>query len=335
MPDPIIVVDHLVKRYRTSEENAVDDISFEVGRGEFFALLGPNGAGKTTTLSILTTTLTPTSGTVHIAGYDVERQAANVRQHVGIIFQSPSLDLNLTAEENVRLGVALYGLHTFMPSYALMSKAYRDQLQRLAEVLDIHGDLFKPLRTFSGGMKRKLEIVRSLMHQPEVLFLDEPTIGLDPSSRRDVWEYLAEVRRQNRMTVVLTTHYLEEAESADRICMLNHGRVVAYGTPDDITSALLDHYLLVDAEDRPALAAELARLGAKATTAEGATGPFKVAVDERSAHGLLKAIDTPLTVLQTHMPSLEDAYLEILQNSAASGDDKAMSWRGDKANPNA
>src|SRR5262245_55142304 len=155
--EPIIQVRELVKQYKKAERNAVDGISFEVMPGELFALLGPNGAGKTTTISILTTTLSATSGEVTIAGHDLRRDAATVRKHVGIIFQNPSLDLNLTAEENVRFHAVLYGLYPFRPAYSMMPKTYKDHIQSLAAILELDKDIFKPVKGFSGGMKRKLE----------------------------------------------------------------------------------------------------------------------------------------------------------------------------------
>ncbi|MCL4489231.1 MAG: ABC transporter ATP-binding protein [Chloroflexi bacterium] len=306
---PMIQVEHLVKRYKRAQVNAVDDISFDVAPGEFFVLLGPNGAGKTTTISILTTTLAPTAGRVLIAGYDVARDASAVRQAVGIIFQNPSLDLNLTAEENVRFHAILYGLYSFAPTFALMPRAYQAQIHELSAVLGIEQDIFKPIKTFSGGMKRKLEIIRSLIHRPRVLFLDEPTSGLDPASRRSLWEYLAKVRVENQTTIFLTTHYLEEAEQADRICILRQGKVVANGTPVQVKERLVENYLLIDAADRPALRAELGR-----RNIEFAETPlFKIHLNGTSAHQLLKAIDTPLTVVQIHAPTIEDAYLAILE----------------------
>ena len=257
---PIVEVDKLTKRYRGAETNAVDGVSFALEPGEFFALLGPNGAGKTTIISILTTTLSPTSGQVRIGGYDLATDASQVRRQVGIIFQKPSLDLNLTAEENVRFHTVLYGLYPFRPAFGLMPRAYREQVRELATILDIEDALFKPIKTFSGGMHRKLEIIRSLMHRPRVLFLDEPTLGLDPLSRRSLWQYLLEVRASSDTTVLLTTHYLEEAEGADRICVLNKGRIAAYGTPDQLKAQLLEHYVLLDTPDRAALEAELEQL---------------------------------------------------------------------------
>ena len=308
--ESIIHVENLIKRYKRAEVNAVDGISFNVAPGEFFVLLGPNGAGKTTMISILTTTLAPTSGQVLIAGRNVLTESSAVRQCVGIIFQNPSLDVNLTAEENVRFHAILYGLHSFAPSFALMPRAYQIQIHELAAVLGIEKEIFKPIKTFSGGMKRKLEIIRSLIHHPRVLFLDEPTSGLDPASRRSLWEYLDKVRSEYQTTIFLTTHYLEEAEQADRICILNKGKVVANGTPAEVKATLVESYVSIDADDRAALRAELARRGIPFAE----TPLFKIDLAGVSAHQLLKAIDTPLTVMQFHTPTVEDAYLAILEH---------------------
>ena len=305
---PIITVEHLIKRYKRAEVNAVDDISFSVTPGALFALLGPNGAGKTTTISILTTTLSSTSGSVQIAGYDLARQPSKVRNTIGIIFQKPSLDLNLTAEENIRFHATLYGLYPFRPSYSTMPQNYREQVQKLATVLGIQEDLFKSVKKYSGGMKRKLEILRSLLHNPKVLFLDEPTSGLDPSSRRSVWEYLRKVRLEQGITIFLTTHYLEEAEQADMVCIINKGKIVSYGTPTQIKAELIEEYLLIDAENRAALRAELTQHALSFTELP----PFKVLIEGRSIHQTLKSIETPLTLVETHTPTLEDVYLEII-----------------------
>jgi ABC-2 type transport system ATP-binding protein len=304
----VIRVDDLVKRYRKAKQNAVDGISFDVAAGEFFALLGPNGAGKTTTISILTTTLTPTAGRVTIGGRDIVAEASAVRHEVGIIFQRPSLDLNLTAEENVRFHAVLYGLYPYAPAYRLMAGAYRRQVEGLAVLLGLEREMFAPVRTFSGGMRRKLEIVRSLIHRPSVLFLDEPTAGLDTPTRRTLWDHLADVRRESGTTIFLTTHYLEEAEQADQICVIDHGRVVARGSPASLKAELTREYVVIDAEDRPRLGEELARLGLPAT----GDGPFRLSVGGPSTHAALRAIETPLSVVRTHAPSLEDAYLEIV-----------------------
>jgi ABC-2 type transport system ATP-binding protein len=308
---PIVTVDGLVKRYRTAERNAVDGVSFSVRAGELFALLGPNGAGKTSTISVLTTTLALTSGRVTIDGHDLVTDAAAVRRSIGIVFQQPSLDLNLTAEENVRLHAILYGLYPYRPTFRLMPRAYREQIDSLSSVLGIKDDLFRPIRTFSGGMRRKLEIVRSLIHNPKVLFLDEPTVGLDPASRRSLWEYLRQVRAETATTIVLTTHYLEEAEEADTICIIDRGKIVSLGTPAEVKADLVQAYLLLDANDRAQLRTELQSKGIPFSE----TPLFNVPLDGipgRSAQAIVKAIDTPLTVLQTRTPTLEDAYLSIV-----------------------
>jgi len=308
-----IEVRDLVKHYRKGTVNAVDGISFDVDAGEFFALLGPNGAGKTTTISILTTTLSPTAGSVRIAGHDIVREAADVRRQVGIIFQNPSLDMNLTGEENVRFHAVLYGLFTYRPMYRLMPRAYRRQLGDLADVVGLGAEVFKPVKRLSGGMRRKLEIIRGLMHKPRVLFLDEPTSGLDVASRRNLWSYISDLRRQHEITICLTTHQLIEAEDADRVCILDHGRVVALGSPREVKAQLVQERLHVDAADRGALRRRLEELHLAFTD----DGPFVVQLNGQGAYEVVQALGQTLTLLQTESPSLEDAYLRILAGEDA------------------
>jgi ABC-2 type transport system ATP-binding protein len=305
----IIQVENLIKRYKKSETNAVDDISFDVKEGEFFCFLGPNGAGKSTTISILTTTLSKTSGKIEIAGFDTEKDSSQVRQNVGIIFQNPSLDQNLTAEENLRFHTILYGLFPFSPSYSLMPNSYKTRVNALAEVLGIKKDLNKPIKSLSGGMKRKLEIIRSLMHNPRVLFLDEPTIGLDPLSRRDLWKYLNEVRKTNHTTIFLTTHYLDEAEDSDRVCIINKGKIVSLGTPNELKKTLIEEYLILDSETKSKLETELIKLKLNFEK----DSAFKVKIKNGAeAQKIVQKLTTPLITLKTHSPSLEEAYLEII-----------------------
>jgi ABC-2 type transport system ATP-binding protein len=304
----VVEVRDLVKRYRKAKVNAVDGISLSVQAGEFFALLGPNGAGKTTTISILTTTLAPTSGTVRIAGFDLRSQAAAVRRQVGIIFQNPSLDMNLSGEENVRLHAILYGLYPYRPAFRMMPAEYRRQVHDLAAVLGMEADIFTAVKKLSGGMQRKLEIIRGLMHKPLVLFLDEPTRGLDVASRRSLWAYLRDVRDEHHVTIVLTTHYLEEAEQADNVCILNQGRVVALGAPTEVKAQPLDEFLEIDSNDRAQLRRELRELHLEFEEAE----VFSVRLKGHSAHDVVRQLSTPLTHLQTRQPTLEDAYLKIL-----------------------
>jgi ABC-2 type transport system ATP-binding protein len=232
--DAVIEVSDLVKHYRGAAGNALNGVSFTVADGALFCLLGPNGAGKTTTASILTTTMAPTAGAARIAGFDVVADQARVRREVGVVFQQPSLDANLTAEENIRLHAVLYGCYPWRPSWRLMPPAYRRHVAGLAEILDVSGCMHRPVRTLSGGTRRKLEIARALLPRPRVLFLDEPTAGLDPQTRRGLWAYLGQTRAELGATVFLTTHYLEEAEAANAVCVLVGGRVIEYGSPADI-----------------------------------------------------------------------------------------------------
>jgi ABC-2 type transport system ATP-binding protein len=309
----IIKVENLVKKYKKATNNAVDNISFNVNKGEFFALLGPNGAGKTTTISVLNTTLAKTSGNVQIANFDTDKQSSAVRQNIGVIFQNPSLDANLTAEENIRLHTNLYGLYSYRPFYKVMPQEYKNKVDELASVLDLKTDeLFKPIKTFSGGMKRKLEIIRGLMHSPKVLFLDEPTTGLDPVSRKNLWEYLQRVRREKEITIFLTTHYLDEAEGADTVCVINHGKIVSFGPPAELKAKLVDQFLIIESKDKNSLLNELKDLNIKTVS----TDPVKIdIVDSKHAQEILQKIRTELNMIKIVSPTLEEAYISLINNN--------------------
>lgn len=311
MTQKAIEVKNLIKRYQKNDKNSVDDISFDVEKGEFFAFLGPNGAGKTTTISILTTTLNKTQGDIKIAGYDLEKESKFVRQNIGIIFQNPSLDQNLTAEENIRLHSSLYGLFTFYPMFRLMNKEYQNRVNHLAEIVGIKDDLFKNVKSFSGGMKRKLEIVRSLIHRPAVLFLDEPSTGLDPLSRSELWKYLKTVRQDDGTTIFLTTHYLEEAEEADKVCIINHGKIVRNSTVQDLKNVLLDEILVLNSEDKLKLENEISNY--KFTKNE--KNDYVINLKEYDAHSIIKNINVKLNKLEIIKPTLEQAYINLIKNS--------------------
>lgn len=305
-----IEIKNLVKKYKGAKTNAVDKISFSVKKGEFYCLLGPNGAGKTTTISVLTTTLAKTSGEVNIAGFDLDESPSSVRKNIGVIFQKPSLDQNLTAEENIRFHATLYGLYPFAPFYSLMPKEYKNKVNELGELLGIRNDLNKPIKSFSGGMKRKLEIIRSLIHNPKILFLDEPTSGLDPEARKTLWKYLTDVRKKEKMTIFLTTHYLDEAEDADSICIINHGKIMELGTPAKIKSKLLDEYLILNSKDPRKLEEELKIKKIKYKYEKN----FVVDINGYTAQELIQKINTKLSVLKIHSPSLEEAYIDLVEN---------------------
>ena len=220
----MIRVEHLTKTF--GEVQAVRDVSFDVGAGEIFAFLGPNGAGKTTTIKMLTTLLRPTSGRIEIDGLDPARQQLEVRKRFGIVFQDPSLDDELTAAENLDLHGALY----HVPRKVRVERG--ESLLKLFELWDRRND---PVKQFSGGMRRRLEIARGLLHTPKIIFLDEPTLGLDPQTRNQLWAQVKKLHEEERVTVFLTTHYMDEADRvAQRIAIIDHGTIVAQGTPAEL-----------------------------------------------------------------------------------------------------
>ncbi|TMF23177.1 MAG: ABC transporter ATP-binding protein, partial [Chloroflexi bacterium] len=245
--------------------------------------------------------------------HDVVREASQVRREVGIIFQNPSLDMNLTGEENVRFHAVLYGLFPYRPMYRMMPAAYRRQIRDLADVVGLGAEVFKPVRRLSGGMRRKLEIIRGLMHRPRVLFLDEPTSGLDAASRRNLWQYIGDLREQHDITICLTTHQLNEAEDADRVCIIDHGRVIAMGEPHEVKSDIAHETLHIDAADRSALRLQLRTLNLQFSE----DGHFVVRLDGRTAYEVVHAIEQPLTMLRTESATLEDAYLRLLAEDDA------------------
>jgi ABC-2 type transport system ATP-binding protein len=222
--DPMIRVEHVVKRF--GDFTAVNDISFEVHKGEIFAFLGPNGAGKTTTIRMLTTLLRPTSGALRLNGLNPAEQQEAVRRHFGIVFQDPSLDQDLTAWENMELHGVLYHVPREM------RRARTETLLRLFDLWERRAEVVK---AFSGGMRRRLEIARGLLHTPSILFLDEPTLGLDPQSRNQLWTHVRHLNETEQVTVFLTTHYMDEADRvAHRIAVIDHGRIVAVGSSQEL-----------------------------------------------------------------------------------------------------
>ncbi len=231
--DSAIVVEGLVKKYGDFE--AVKGISFEVKRGQLFAFLGPNGAGKSTTINILVTILHPTSGQVYVAGYDVVKQKHHVRKHIGVVFQDPSLDSRLTVEDNLKIHGYVYGIY---------GKELHIRIDEVLEIVELSGVKKRLVKHLSGGMRRRLEIARGLMHTPEVLFLDEPTTGLDPQNRAKIWEYVDGIRKRGT-TVFFSTHYMDEAEYADRVAIMDHGKILALDTPQNLKKQIGGNMIIV------------------------------------------------------------------------------------------
>lgn len=236
--EPIIEVKNLTKKF--GDFVAVDDISFSVQKGERFAFLGPNGAGKSTTIKMLTTLLHPTSGAINVSGNDPVKNADAVRHSFGIVFQDPSLDDELTAAENMEFHGVLYDVPRNLR---------RERTEELLKFVDLYDRKDSLVKEFSGGMKRRLEIARGLLHHPKIIFLDEPTLGLDPQTRNHMWQYLEKLNKEEGITVFFTTHYMEEADKiAERIAIIDHGKIVAMGTGEELkqqtnTSSLEEAFL--------------------------------------------------------------------------------------------
>jgi ABC-2 type transport system ATP-binding protein len=295
---PAIEVEDLVKTY--GELDAVRGVSFTVPPGEVFGFLGPNGAGKSTTINMLCTLARPTSGTARVSGFDVVSQRDDVRRQIGLVFQDPTLDVHLTARQNLRLHAELYGIE------AGVIAARMDQMLRMVGLPDRRD---QPVITFSGGMKRRLEVARGLMHSPRVLFLDEPTIGLDPQTRSSIWRYIRALQETEGTTIFMTTHYMDEAEFCDRIAIMDRGEIVVLDTPEALKAGVgADRVTLGTADDDAALAALRDRFGIEATVAEGAV-TFHVSNGEEFVPQLFAELGVAITSVAVARPTLDDVFM--------------------------
>ena len=318
---PAIEVVDLVRRFGTFE--AVRGVSFDVAPGETFGFLGPNGAGKSTTISMLCTLLRPTSGVARVAGYDVVTQQAEVRKRIGLVFQDTTLDDYLTAAENLRFHAELYGVPR------------RQTGPRIADVLKMVGLVERKdglVRTFSGGMKRRLEIARGLLHSPRVLFLDEPTVGLDPQTRAHIWGYIEELRRREAITMFLTTHYMDEAEHCDRIAIIDEGRIVVEGTPEQLKASVgQDRVQIATGDDAAAITALSERFSLEATRSEG-TVAFYVPQGEVFVPRLFAELGVPIKSVSIARPTLDDVFMNYtgrtIRDAEATGTERmaAAPW---------
>lgn len=299
-PDPIspaVEVLGLTKAY--GDLTAVKGISLDVAQGEIFAFLGPNGAGKSTTIKMLCTLARPTAGTARVAGFDVVADARRVRRHIGLVFQEQTLDDQLSAEENLRFHAVLYGV----PSDQVDARMTR--VFELVALSERRKDL---VSTYSGGMARRLEIARGTLHTPRVLFLDEPTVGLDPQTRALIWEDIHRLRREEGITIFLTTHYMDEAENAERIAIIDHGEIIALDTPDALKASVgSDTIALETADDDAALSALRARGFRVERTVEGLTA--YVADEETAVGAVVAAVGVPVQTVRAHRPTLDDVFL--------------------------
>src|SRR4051795_1265104 len=293
-----IDVDELVKSYGDVE--AVRGVSFTVAPGEVFGFLGPNGAGKSTTINMLCTLVKPTSGAARVSGFDVVAERDDGRRHIGLVFQDPTLDGYLTAEQNLLVHAELYGIDPgVIPA----------RMDQMLEMVDLADRRDQPVMTFSGGMRRRLEIARGLMHSPRVLFLDEPTIGLDPQTRSSIWRYIRALQETEGTTIFMTTHYMDEAEFCDRIAIMDRGEIVVLDTPESLKASVgADRVVLGTADDEAALAALADRFGIDATVAEGAV-TFHVAEGEAFVPRLFAELGVDITSVAVSRPTLDDVFM--------------------------
>jgi len=300
MQQSTIEVDTLSKRF--GPVTAVESVSFSVAEGEVFAFLGPNGAGKTTTINMLCTLLRPTSGRASVNGYDIVKQRSDVRRSIGLVFQDSTLDEYLTAEQNLRF-------HAY--AYQIPGSVREQRIAELLTLVELTERRKSRVRTFSGGMKRRLEIARGLLHSPRVLFLDEPTLGLDPQTRRHIWEHILALRKQHGLTIFLTTHYMDEAEVAGRIGIIDHGRIVALDTPDNLKDAMGGDVITIEARDNEAAAIELSEKFSVTPVRENGALSFSVPHGDKVLPRIIRSLESPILAVGLRRPTLEDVFLRL------------------------
>ncbi|MBG0831026.1 ATP-binding cassette domain-containing protein [Planomonospora sp. ID67723] len=317
MAEPAVAVRGLVKTYGKVE--AVKGVDFEVAPGEVFGFLGPNGAGKTTTISMLCTLADPTGGSATVAGHDVVRERDQVRRNIGLVFQDPTLDGYLTAEQNLRFHAELYGVPK-----ALVG----DRIRQVMEMVALWDRRSDKVQTFSGGMKRRLEIARGLLHSPRVLFLDEPTVGLDPQTRSAIWGYINRLRHAEDITIFMTTHYMDEAEFCDRIAIIDHGEIVVIDSPEALKASVgEDRVQIQTADDDAAIAALRDRFGLQAAVREGQV-TFAVASGEQFVPRLFAELGVPIRSVSVSRPSLDDVFMSYTGSTIrdAEAEGSANAW---------
>jgi ABC-2 type transport system ATP-binding protein len=288
----------LVKRY--DELEAVRGIEFEVHSGEIFGFLGPNGAGKSTTINMLCTLVRPSGGAARVAGHDVVSERDEVRRNIGLVFQDTTLDGYLTAEQNLRLHAELYGVPR---------EAVRPRMEQVMEMVGLWDRRDSLVNTFSGGMKRRLEIARGLLHSPRVLFLDEPTVGLDPQTRSSIWSYIRELKATEDITIFLTTHYMDEAEYCDRIAIMDQGEIIVLDTPAALKASVgKDRIQIQTGDDAAAMAALQERFGIESKVVEGMV-TFGVAEGEHFVPRLFAELGQQILSVNVSRPSLDDVFM--------------------------
>jgi len=295
---PVIQIEGL--RHSYGNRTALNGVSFDVRPGEIFALLGPNGSGKTTLFRILSTLMLPGGGRSLIAGFDPARQPDEVRRRIGVVFQAQSVDIKLTAAENLWHQGHLYGLRG-----ATLQERIAEMLQRVG----LADRAKEKVETFSGGMKRRVELAKGLMHRPSVLLLDEPTTGLDPGARRDLWQYLQELRNQERVSVIVTTHLMEEAERCDRLAILNSGEIVALGTPSELRSQIGGDMIILEAAQPESLALRIEQKFRITPSVLDSTVRIERKDGHRFVTDLMESFPGEIESISISKPTLEDVFI--------------------------
>ncbi len=296
----VIEASNLVKRF--GELEAVKGVSFSVKEGEIFGFLGPNGAGKTTTINILCTLLKPTDGQAKVNGYDVIKERSQVRQSIGLVFQEPALDDYLTAEQNLRFHGYAYGI----PKNVL-----EPRLKELLEMMELWDRRKGKINTYSGGMKRRLEIARGLLHHPRVLFLDEPTLGLDPQTRRRIWDYIHDLRKRENLAIFMTAHYMDEAENCDRIAIIDYGRTVALDTLEKLKDGVGGDVISIKTEDNEEAMRLLEGQYKLKPGIENGIISFTVPHGEEFLPKFVSGFPLRLLSIGLRRPTLEDVFLKL------------------------
>jgi len=300
MADYIIEVENLVKKF--GDLIAVNDISFRVAPGEIFGFLGPNGAGKTTTINILCTLLRPTSGRATINGFDVVHQQSQVRQSIGLVFQDPSLDERLSGLQNMRFHAMVYNVP---------ASVREQRIKEMLSMMQLWDKRHSEVRTYSGGMKRRLELARGLLHRPKVLFLDEPTLGLDPQTRNRIWEYILDLRQREGVTIFLTTHYMDEAQKADRLAIIDYGQLIAMDTPEKLKKKVGKDIISVKTADNDKAADEIKRRYQTEIRHDGNELTFPVTNGEEFLPKFIKEFGIKIQSINLRRPSLDDVFLKL------------------------
>ncbi len=294
----MILAENLSHQY--GSRGALSNVSFEVNAGEIFGLLGPNGGGKSTLFRILSTMMAPTGGRAEVAGHDVARDPAAVRRSIGVVFQTQSLDKALTVAENLRAQGHMYGLS---------GPKLRERMEQVVERLGLADRRNDLVETLSGGLKRRVEIAKGLLHRPVVLLMDEASTGLDPGARRDLWQYVEELRSREGVTILLTTHILDEADRCDRLALLHQGKVVAEGTPAQLRSRIGGDVVVLEAADSAALARQIeTRFGLKPSVMDGVLR-VEIANGHRFITEVVEAFPGAIDSVGLHKPTLEDVFV--------------------------